>query len=90
MSLRIEGSLIRIEGRCRLEEAETLLDALLRLDSPRVDLTGCTALHTAVVQILLASRVPVAGQPDAPFLVRHILPLLAPDASASVAGPGAL
>ncbi|UAK24281.1 hypothetical protein [Sphingomonas nostoxanthinifaciens] len=90
MSIRVEGDVIRLEGRCRLEEAEPLLGALLASARPEVDLTDCTAIHTAVVQILLACRPSVRGRPDHPFLVRYVLPLLTGAASPSAPGVPAL
>jgi len=78
MSVRWDGELIRLEGRCRIEEAETLLALLLEDGGRRVDLSGCGAMHSAVVQILIAARPSLVGTPDDPFLCAHVLPLLKP------------
>jgi anti-anti-sigma regulatory factor len=90
MTIRIDGPVIYLEGRCRLEEAETLLDALLQGQAEWIDLSSCTYVHTAVLQMLLAGRLPVRGQPDSAFLVQHVLPMLPGARSASVVDAGPL
>lgn len=79
MSVRLEQGVIRLEGRCRIEEAETLLGLLLEDAARPVDLTACGALHSAVVQILLAAGPVITGRPNDPFLCAHVLPLLERD-----------
>jgi hypothetical protein len=76
MSIRLEDGKIRIVGRCRIEEAETLLALLLEENGRTVDLSAAGPLHAAVVQILLAAKPVVASAPDDPFLCAHVLPLL--------------
>lgn len=77
MSVRLDGPVIRLEGECRVEEAEPLL-ALLQEDAGReVDLGGAGALHTAVVQVLFALRPRIRGLPQDGFLTHWLLPLLA-------------
>ncbi len=79
MSVSFEDGVIRLEGRCRIEEAETLLALLLEGDQRPVDLSRCGQLHSALVQILLATKPFISGRPDDPFLCAHILPLLETD-----------
>ncbi|MFH5923011.1 hypothetical protein [Roseomonas xinghualingensis] len=77
MSVRLEGSVIRLEGECRAEDAEPLLSLLQEEAGRVVDLTSAVRLHTAVIQVLLALRPPLAGPAGDPFLARWLAPLLA-------------
>ena len=62
MTIMIQEQLIALTGRCGVEEAEALLNALC--SSPRrVDLSGCDQLHTALLQILLAASVEIEWGP---------------------------
>jgi len=88
MSVRIADGVIFLEGRCRIEEAETLLGYLLEDADRPVDLSACDALHSAVVQILMATRPAIAGKPADPFLCAYVLPLLETELSRSA--PSAL
>ncbi len=76
MTVRHEGDLIRLEGACPVEEAETLAALLLARPDLAVDWSGCTFLHTAVVQVLLRLRPPLRGTPDDPFAARWLAPPL--------------
>ncbi|MCQ4161521.1 hypothetical protein NON00_16505 [Roseomonas sp. GC11] len=67
-----------LEGHCSIEEAETLAHGLRQMKRPRVDLSGCTHLHLAVLQTLLAFRPLVAAPPEDPFLGRLIAGLPSP------------
>jgi hypothetical protein len=81
MSIRLDGTVIRIEGEARVEDAEPLL-ALLRAEEGRaVDLSAAGPLHAAVVQVLLALRPPIPAPPGDPFTARWIAPLLNPAAT---------
>lgn len=74
MSIMARDGVIHFEGRCGIEEAEALLG---HLSAPgvRVDLGACEHLHTALLQALMASRVPVQGKPCG-FVADWVLPLL--------------
>jgi hypothetical protein len=65
-----EGRIV-LEGRCRIEEAETLLQALQYSPGSIVDIQKAGILHTAVVQVLLAARRPIRGISEHEFLARH-------------------
>jgi hypothetical protein len=82
MSIKDEGGRIRLEGVCRVEEAEPLA-ALLQAGLRPVDLGECREAHTAVLQVLLAFRPPIEGAPSAPVL-RALVQSLSSGASASV------
>jgi hypothetical protein len=58
-----EGRIV-LEGRCRIEDAETLLQALQHSPGSIVD------MHTAVVQVLLAAHRPIRGISKHEFLAR--------------------
>ncbi|TNC09369.1 hypothetical protein FF100_26390 [Methylobacterium terricola] len=85
MSVRRDGDLIRLEGPCPVEEAETLAALLLAHPGIAVEWSGCTGLHTAVVQVLLRLRPPIHGLCGDAFAARWIAPLL----NASTDGPSA-
>ena len=69
---------IRLEGACPVEEAETLAALLLARPGAGVDWSGCTGLHTALVQVLLRLRPPLHGTCGDPFAARWLAPLLGP------------
>ena len=77
MSVVLEGSVIRLEGPSRVEDAETLTALLQRTPGSSVDLTRCLGMHAAVVQAILAFAPPLAGTPAEPFLRDLLLPALA-------------
>jgi hypothetical protein len=52
----VDAHLIAVEGACRTEEAEILLQRLLAAPSATVDLQRCESLHAAVIQVLLAAE----------------------------------
>ena len=71
-----EDGAIGLEGDCPVEEAETLLAALLERPEAPVDWRRCNSAHTAVVQVLLALQPSMVGEPDDEFLRRWVAPLL--------------
>ncbi len=77
MSVRLDGPVIRLEGACRVEDAEPLLSFLQEEPGRVVDLSAAGGLHAAVVQVLLALRPPLAGPPGDPFTAHWLAPLLA-------------
>jgi len=77
MTVRFEDGAILLEGACPVDEAETLLEMLLTHPGVPVDWSACRHLHTAVLQVMMASGRAIQGQPDDPFLagwVRRHLP----------------
>lgn len=62
MTVRHVSGLIFLEGDCRVEEAELLLQALAEAPGAIVDWSACTRLHTAVVQVILATQPHVRGR----------------------------
>jgi len=76
MSVRRDGSVIRLEGDCPVEEAEALT-ALLEADGDwTIDVSLCRHLHTALVQALLRFRPRIVGEPENRVLRMLILPAI--------------
>ena len=76
MPIRFEDRTARFEGACTVEEAIPLAEWLGTAEEPRLDLGGCTALHTALLQVLLAAGTPVAVPPEDAFLKGWVMPVL--------------
>jgi hypothetical protein len=76
MALVFTETQARFEGVCTVEDALPLLEFLTGSAAPEVDLSDCTHLHTALLQLLLAVRPEVAVSPVDPSLVRWVGPLL--------------
>ena len=75
MTIRRLGDTILLEGVCAVEDAETLLQHL-QAGADLVDWSGCSHLHAACFQLLLATRVPMSGTPANPELARWLAPIL--------------
>jgi hypothetical protein len=73
VSLEQDKKRIRLVGQCRLEEAEPLASLLEDTYRP-LDLSGCTGMHAAVLQVLLSYSVTVTAPPQDPFLRDFIFP----------------
>lgn len=65
------------EGRCVAEDTDTFLDWLRRTYDPTVDLTSCTDLHTALMQLLIGTKLRITQLPPdallAGLLANHTL-----------------
>lgn len=77
MSVRLDGNVVRLEGSCRVEDAELLLASLQAEPGRVVDLTEAEHLHAAVLQILLVLRPATRGTPRNAFLRDWVGPALA-------------
>jgi len=82
MTVRMEGeATIVLEGQCPIEDAAALIELLCLAHTTdgtvSVDWHECDYAHTAVVQILLATRPPMHGPPRAAVLRKWIEPMLA-------------
>jgi hypothetical protein len=71
MTVKSDEGRIVLEGRCRIEDTETLLQALQYSPGSIVDIQHADKLHTAVVQVLLAANRPVRGISKHEFLARY-------------------
>ena len=65
---------IVLEGDCPVEDAETLLNAVLASPGRSVDWRHCRQLHTAVLQVVLAGRLPTIGPCGDPLVEQWIAP----------------
>ena len=64
--------MIRLEGICPVEDAETLAAIILEDPHAPVDWSACTRLHTAVYQVLLSLKPRVLGTCGDPFVERWL------------------
>jgi hypothetical protein len=78
MALRRSRRTVHIEGECGVEEALALVELLAGPAPLTVDLTRCTHLHTALVQVLAAGTRRRIMPPQDEFLARWLMPFLAP------------
>ena len=76
MPLVFTATAVRFEYVCTVEEALPLLEFLKSSEAPKVDLSACTYLHTALLQLLLAARPELFAPPADPSLARWVAPLL--------------
>jgi hypothetical protein len=71
MTVKSHDGQINLEGRCRVEDAEALLAALLQTRDAVVHLDKAETIHSAVVQVLLAARPRIAGVAQHEFLAGY-------------------
>jgi len=73
---RSDNGMIVLDGICPVDDAEPLLQMLQTMPAAGIDWTQCRQLHTAVLQLILASgRVPIGPCGDdwiAQWLVRKL------------------
>jgi hypothetical protein len=60
------------------DEAEGLLEWLQKKTAARIDLAGCTHLHPASLQVLMASKPAIVAWPEAEALRVWLEPLFKP------------
>ena len=63
MPMNVVENVIRLNGLCPIEEAEALHQALCGIERPIFDLTEAGHIHTAIVQLVMASSGTVRGLP---------------------------
>lgn len=76
MSVAVDSDRIVIAGVARVEDAEPLANALLASPEGPVDLSACTDLHGAVLQVLMVFAPKVAGCVGNPSLETWLVPIL--------------
>lgn len=76
MSIRYDGDTIHMEGICAVDEADALLKFLEEHKCPRVSVSQCQHMHTALLQLLLSYRVVLEGEAFNPFIWRWVVPAL--------------
>ncbi len=67
-------NVIELDETVSVEEAETLLQLLLEHEEATIDASNCTHMHTAAVQVLLASKPKFTKLPKDEFLKRFLAP----------------
>jgi len=77
MPLTITRTLARFEDCCMVEEALSLLEFLKGRKSAKVDLSRCTYLHSALLQLLVVGSVKIVALPTDPLLARWVGRVLA-------------
>jgi hypothetical protein len=68
---------IVLEDMCPSEDAETVLQYLSSYPAAPVDWRACESAHTAVIQVLMASRAKLLGPPVGQALRDWVAPILA-------------
>lgn len=85
MTIMVQGTKILLQGSCGVEEAESLLAALLD-DPTRVVAIEAGRLHTALWQVLMAIKPQVEAHGQDAFVSGYLLPLVL-DAEARPGSP---
>jgi hypothetical protein len=85
MPLTMTKTLARFEDVCTVEEALPLLEFLQARKSAKADLSRCTYLHSALLQLLFIANVKIVALPSDPLLARWVDRLLAGGKSAQPA-----
>jgi hypothetical protein len=68
----IDPKTIELFGICQSADAEVLLHHLLENPAATVDWSRCQQAHTAVIQVLMASKCSLKGPPAGRFLKTYI------------------
>jgi hypothetical protein len=76
MPLNFAEDMAVADGASIVEDALTLLEFLQSHATAKVDLSSCTHLHTAVLQVLLAARPEIVALPREVFLARWLSQVL--------------
>lgn len=77
MPIRFTPARAVFEGHCTVEEAHDLAAWLIAKRGRKVDLAGCTGMHSAVLQCLMALRPVAASAPRDAALAGWLAPLIA-------------
>lgn len=75
MPIELSDDRAVLSGVCSVEEAEGLLSWVLQHPDAPVDASDCEHLHSAVLQVLMARRPPIAALPASERL-RQVLQAL--------------
>ncbi|MGD0721459.1 MAG: hypothetical protein ABR970_10515 [Roseiarcus sp.] len=68
MPMQIDDCVITLDGHCAIEEAQPLFDLVRGIEAPIFDVAQAKSLHTAIVQLILASSGKVRGASANPLL----------------------
>ncbi|MEI8397177.1 MAG: hypothetical protein WCF85_20830 [Rhodospirillaceae bacterium] len=72
MAILYEGDTARFLDVCTVDEALDLLEWLRGRSQPKIELEACTHLHTALFQVILATRPAINSLPEDAFLSRRL------------------
>jgi hypothetical protein len=78
MPIEFKKNRVIFRDVARVEEAEALLEALQKKPSAKVDLSVCTHLHTANLQVLMVARPSIDSWPQDPELRTWLEAVLKP------------
>jgi len=78
MAIEFKKNRVIFRDVARVEEAEALLEALQKKPSAKVDLSVCTHLHTANLQVLMVARPSIDSWPQDPELRTWLEAVLKP------------
>ena len=70
MPVVLTGTSVRFEDVCTVEDAMEFIEYLRSNETPEVDLSACTYLHTALLQLLFHAHPRITAAPADPFLAR--------------------
>lgn len=76
MPVRFGKNSVTMDGHCAVEEALPLLEYLQGHGQAKVTMRACTAMHSAVLLVLIATRPKIGSLPDEPFMRRWFGPAL--------------
>lgn len=68
MGLELQQHLAVVSDQLSVEDAEVLLEWLIKHPAGQVDLGACTHLHTANLQVLAAAQARISAWPENPAL----------------------
>jgi hypothetical protein len=78
MPCEFKKNRVLLRDTVTVEEAETLLEWLQKQPAARVDLSACTHLHPANLQVLMAAAPKVVAWPEEAALAAWLKSALAP------------
>ena len=73
---RRDSGTVILDGECLVEDAEALLQLLTTMPGAALDWTQCRRLHTAVLQVVLASGSVPAGPCGDAWVAQWLAPKL--------------
>jgi len=76
MPINYKKTVAVLDGHCQIEEAEVLLEWLLEHPKAKLNLKGCTQIHTAVLQVLMASAAVISIWPEDALISAWLKPIL--------------
>jgi hypothetical protein len=75
MTVTRTADAVVLDAVCDVEDAEFLLQHI-QAGVTFIEWSGCTHLHTACLQVIMAARLPMRGVPANSALARWLAPLL--------------